>query len=447
MGAVAALAALVLLGVLVPGHGLYAVTGAVAILMIGATIFQPAAIPVLAMPALVVVQRIGGESTNLSFSDFALFAAFWPAVLLGPRPYSKPMRSLLWLSAIYQLTTLFTVVANPYKANTIEWFHAWLSVAGAIIVGWVIGRSGQARVALTLFLVCCAAIAVLTVIQWVGQLAQGDTGPVYLHVPYEMNKNFVGNLLAFAAVAAYARPPWLRWSPWLTRAAFWLCTAAVVGSQARQALIGLGVALVFLCLRRSSGVKHSRWILLGLVPAAYYVGTLLAEQITSGNQFNSTYQRLTWYQEALSVWTSHQWFGVGLRWWTAGRTQYGFQPPNAELEVLTSAGTVGLVGFLILMVGAVVILWRVNPVYGSLGVAVVGMRLVEGQFDLFWVSVQVSVPFAIAGICLGALVHDDPARGGGGGLGEITTDGGPRTRASASASRQTCTDIEDAVTP
>jgi hypothetical protein len=27
---------------------------------------------------------------------------------------------------------------------------------------------------------------------------------------------------------------------------------------------------------------------------------------------------------------------------------------------------------------------------------------VQGQLDLFWVSAQVSVPFVIAGVCLGA---------------------------------------------
>ena len=29
-------------------------------------------------------------------------------------------------------------------------------------------------------------------------------------------------------------------------------------------------------------------------------------------------------------------------------------------------------------------------------------RFVQSQFDLFWTAVQVSVPFVIAGICLGA---------------------------------------------
>lgn len=30
------------------------------------------------------------------------------------------------------------------------------------------------------------------------------------------------------------------------------------------------------------------------------------------------------------------------------------------------------------------------------------LRIVQAQFDLFWVAAQVSVPFFIVGICLGA---------------------------------------------
>jgi hypothetical protein len=92
--------------------------------------------------------------------------------------------------------------------------------------------------------------------------------------------------------------------------------------------------------------------------------------------------------------------GHGLRFWTVGRG-LGYQPPNAELEVLASAGVVGLLGFLALVVGTVVILWRVDPVYGTVAVAVVLSRLVQSQLDLFWVAVQTSVPFVVAGVALG----------------------------------------------
>lgn len=378
---------------------------AVVVLMLGLTVRMPTAIPTMAFPLLVVVQRVAAGGVDLSLSDFVLFGAFWVAVFVGPRPFSPPVRALLWLAAFYQVSTLFTVIANPYLANTVEWFHAWLSVAGAVVVGWAVGRAGHARFALTALLALCTIIAVATCTTAVLQLARGNTGPVYLTFPYDMHKNFVGNVLGFGAVIAYVRPPWLRWPRTFAYAAFWLCSLGVLASQARQALIGLGVVIVAVALRRSAGVRHTRWIFLVVLPAGYYVARLVVEQLTSASSHNSAQQRIEWYQQALSVWQGEEWFGVGLRWWTAGRTPFAFQPPNAELEVLTSAGTVGLIGFLVLMIGAVVVLWRVDPLYGTLGLAVVGSRLVQGQFDLFWVSVQVSVPFAVAGVCLGALAR------------------------------------------
>lgn len=135
-------------------------------------------------------------------------------------------------------------------------------------------------------------------------------------------------------------------------------------------------------------------------------------QLTDGNEFNSANQRLAWYADSLRLWQDQPFFGAGLRWWTTGRTSYGFQPPNAELEVLTSAGAVGLVGFLVLFVGVLVVLWRANPAYGTLAFCVVLGRFVQGQLDFFWVAAQVPMPFVVAGICVGALAraeeHGDP---------------------------------------
>lgn len=399
---VVVLGVLVLIGMLVPSYSALALAAAVLVLAIGLTAHDPVAIPVLAMPAMVIVERVGGEGANLSFSDFALFGAFWCAILLCRRPFSPPMRTLLWLSCIYQAATLFTVLFNPYQQNTIEWFHSWLSVAGALVVGWAVGRGGRARTGLTLFLVACLVIAVLTCIVAVQKLVEGESGPVYLEWPVPMHKNFVGCVVAFAALVAYARPRWVGWSPPLALAAFWVCTLAVVASQARQALVGLGIGVLIVALRPEPGRKRSKLILLAVAPALYFVGSMIQEQLESTNRFNSAHQRLAWYQQALDIWRENPAFGVGLRWWTAGRTEYAFQPPNAELEVLSSAGAVGLVGFILLMGGALVVLWHLDRRYGTLAFAILAMRLVQGQFDLFWSAVVVSVPFLLIGVCLGA---------------------------------------------
>ncbi len=60
------------------------------------------------------------------------------------------MRTLVWFGVIYEASTFFTLVANPYTANVVEWVHAGLLTVGALVVGWSIGREGHARLGLTL---------------------------------------------------------------------------------------------------------------------------------------------------------------------------------------------------------------------------------------------------------------------------------------------------------
>jgi len=393
------LAALVLAGLAVPSQPLLVVAAALVVLGVGLSLVEPAALPVVALPALLVVVRVEAGGVDLSASDLVLGVAFWPAVLLAPRPYSPPVRTLLWLSALYQTATLFTVVANPVTANVVEWFHAWLLVAGALVVGWAVGRRGYARLGLGLLLAAATLLAVGTVVQGVGQLAAGNFLPVYPTWPFDMHKNFVGTVLAFAAVIAYARPPWLRWSRHWTQAVFWLALAGIALAQSRQALVGLGVALLVVSLRRDPQRRRSKLVIFLVVPVLLFVASMVRDDIESGNQHNSVFQRFTYISDAWHVWLADPLFGRGLRWWNDGA---GVQPPNAELEVLTSAGVIGLAGFLVLVVGVLVVLWRLDPVFGTLAFSVVLARVVQSQFDLFWAAVQVSVPFAVAGVCLGA---------------------------------------------
>lgn len=407
-------AVLLAVGFLVPNHGIFALAAAILILVLGLTAYQPAAVPILAMPALVVVERVGGGGVDLSLSDFALFGAFWFALVFAPRPFTPPMRALLWLAFTYQVATLFTVVANPFRANTVEWFHAWLSVAGALVVGWAVGRLGQARLGLALLMVPCVGIAVLTILTAAQQLAAGNTGAVYLEFPYPMHKNLIGIVLSFAALIAYTRPTWLGWPKKVTLPLFWLLSLAVLASQARQALVGLAVVILVVALRSDPDRKRSKVIFLAVIPALYFAWLAVQEQLAEDNEHNSAQQRLSWYEDSIDVWLRQPWVGMGLRWWTAGRTEFVFQPPNAELEMLTAGGLIGLAGFLVLFVGALIVLFRVDPRYGTLAFCAVLMRFIQGQFDLFWASVVVTIPFVIAGVCLGAQAYAQASSRDGG---------------------------------
>ena len=381
---------------------------ALGILGLGLTMVEAATIPLLVIPALLVVERVALGGIDVSLSDFALFLAFWPAVFLGKRPYSRPMRNLLWLSLLYQAMTMFTLVANPYRANAIEWFHAWLLVAGALIVGWTIGRDGHARLGMNLLMLASMALAIIAIVPALQHYARGNFDAIYPTWPYPMHKNFVGTTLGFSAAIAYTRPAFVGWTRRWSLIAFWISVAGILVCQSRQGLVGLGVVLLMVVLRSNPHTKRSKVIVLAVAPALALVGFSVKDQIQSGNEFNSVFQRLTWFQDSLDVWAHNPVFGVGLRWWYTDRFDVKFQPPNAEIEVLTSAGIAGLAGFLVLMVGAIVVLWKIDRVYGTVAVAVLLSRLVQAQLDLFWVAAQTSIPFVVAGISLGAyaLAHE-----------------------------------------
>ena len=392
-------------GHLVPGRPTLALLVGAAVLAFGLTLRDAAVVPLLALPAVFVSSRLPVGAVDVSYSDVALGLAFVPALLFGKRPYSPPMRTLVWLTVLYQAATLFTVVANPYPRNTVEWFHAWLLTAGALVVGWTVGREGHARSGLTAILGLSLALAGVAIFQGAVGLSSGSFDPVYPTWPFPMHKNFVGCLLGIGAALAYARPVWLRWSNLWAITAFWVCVLGILATQSRQAIVGLAAALVVLSLRGDPHRRRSKLILVIVATALGVVGTLVHDQFMSGNRFNSAFQRVHWFTDSMSVWRHEPVAGVGLRWWYTDRFTSSFQPPNAEMEVLSSAGVLGLAAFLVMLLAALRVLWKLDRVYGTLAFAVLLSRFVQGQLDIFWVAAQTSIPFLIVGVCLGQQVY------------------------------------------
>lgn len=407
-GAVAATYLLLDRGAL--GGAMFAFVIAAFVVAASLTGSKPLAIVLFSMPGLLISQRIG-LGGGLSVSDAALAAAFGTALLLGERPYSRQLRQLLWLNLLYQFATLLTVIVNPYLANAVEWVHAWLLVSGALIVGWSVGAAGYARTALSLIVFTATALAVITLVDAGFQYLGGDFGPAEPAWPFPMHKNFVGTVFALAAIVAYIDPDWVGWSRGWARLAFWLLVAGVLVSQSRQALIGLMAAIIIAVIRRSASRRSRILIALLLIPAAWLIYSMVAEQVQSQNQHNSLFQRLDWFGEVYQFWREAPIFGHGLRYWREPGNP-GFQPPQGELEVLASAGVVGLAGFVIMCIGILLVLWHIDPRFGTLAFAVVLSRIVQAQFDLFWVAAQVSIPFVIAGICLGAMAREERATEG-----------------------------------
>lgn len=393
-----------IVGYVVPEQPLLAVAVSAGVLAMGLSAINRAFVPLLVLPVLFIVGRIGYSGVDVSISDVGLAVATVPAVALS-RTLSPAMRSLMWLIALYLFSTLFTVAANPYLANVIEWVHAAVLLGGALFVGWSVGREGFGAKALSVMLTTASAISLLVIISGVTAAMKGSFEPVFLDWPFGMHKNFIGTTLGIMAVVAYVRPVWMGWSKPLGLAVFTWLTIGVAFSQSRQAIVALGIALIVLVLRTRTQRRRSMLIVFAVIPAFLYVLRVVREQAGSSNEFNSFFQRIAWFSDSIEVWQTSPVFGVGLRWWYTDTFDYRFQPPNAELEVLTSSGIIGLIAFLILITGSLTILWRLPSEYGTLAALVVLSRFVQGQFDLFWTAVQVSVPFVIVGICLGELAR------------------------------------------
>jgi hypothetical protein len=380
----------------------WAIPLAAVVLLVGIAAIDLTLIPVLALPATLIVARVGGI---LTVSDLILAVAAGVALIMLRGRGAIALQPMIWAGVTYLAFLVPTLILNPYAANYIEWAHELFLVIGSMIIGFVIGREGKARLALTLYVLICSGIGVAAALVAVAGFAgSGQFSPVYLG---DLHKNTIGGMLAVAAVIAWARPTWLGWSRRAAYSAVILCSIGIFAAQSRQGLIGAVVGVIILSLRpRLRGGPRGKLIWLLAIPVVVVVIIEVNQQLSSGNPFNSANQRLAWFAESIKIWQTSPVFGVGLRWWYTARFGVNFQPPNAEFEMLTSAGIVGVVGFLVMFAVAAWHLAKLDPIYGSVALAVLATRFTQAQFDLYWVSGQASLLWIVAGIAYGVMVRD-----------------------------------------
>lgn len=396
----------VLLGVVSVINPELAIPLAASVLLVGIASIDLALIPVLVVPATLVMARVGGI---LSVADLVLALGAVVALLMLRGRGALSLQPLLWAGTVYLALTIPGLFFNPYAENLVEWVHEVALVLGSMIVGFVVGREGYAKLALSLYAVLCSligVIAIYTAVRGFGDL--GEFSPVFLG---DLHKNTIGGMLMVTVVIAFARPVWLEWSRGFAYATLFICGFGILAAQSRQGLIGAIVGVIIVSLRpytQAGGPSRLLW--LAAIPIVVYAVSSTQEQIEEGDRFNSANERLRWYEEAIDIWLDSPIFGVGHRWWTTDRFTDGFQPPNAEIEVLTTTGIVGLIGFLLMFAIAAWLLMRMDPMYGTLGLAVVAARFTQAQFDLYWVAGQASMLWIVAGICYGVQARDK-ARG------------------------------------
>ncbi|MFN3866108.1 MAG: O-antigen ligase family protein [Demequina sp.] len=389
---------------------------AVGLLLLGVASVDMTLVPVVAFPATLASMRVGGF---VSVSDLVLAAATIVALFMLQRRGALVMQPLVLAGAVYLALTVPTLIWNPFRENLIEWVHELVLVIGAMVVGFVAGRHGRARAALGSFVAVCSGVGIVAMFTTMTSfLSTGSFVPAYVG---DLHKNAVGGMLAAALIIVYARPPWLAWPRGRNTLAFLILAGGLAASQSRQGMIAALIGMLVVAMRPYvRGMRRPKLIWLVALTVTGVVAANVNAQLSSDNPFNSATTRLDWYSQSIEVWRESPIFGRGLRWWHTPEFSGYIQPPNAELEVLTSGGIVGLAGFLAMFVIAAWSLLRLPSAYGTVGLAVVAGRFAQGQFDLYWVAGQASLLWMVAGVCYGVYALD-VARGA------VASDGAPRS--------------------
>lgn len=389
---------LILLGVLAAHHASYALAGAALVLLVGIYAADPGYLTVLAVPATLLVFRLGGGGTNnLSVADFVLFLATLCALPLMRLKEAPELRPILAWALLYQAAALVTVVAHPYRADIIEWFHRLMIVSGSLVVGWVVGNRGRGRAALTAYVIGCCVLAVWSIP--VG-IAHGFHPP---GLTFDLQKNFVGDMLSFGVIICHLNPPWLALPKRFALGAEILCGLGTFMIGSRQAMIAVVVVIV-VCAFRDRQLARRTWpLLVGLIPLATVAYLTVARQAESSDSFNSVHQRLSWYKLTWDLWHTSPLFGVGMRYYytTLVAPQFRFQPPNGEFETLVETGIVGLAILMVFVGFTLVRMWRLPPAWGLLPFGVVLARAVQAQADIFWLGALGALPWLVVGVAMG----------------------------------------------
>jgi len=380
----------------------------VVVIGLGLYLCSPSFVVMLALPASFLVFRVGGSGggNNLSISDLVLVVAAVAAFPLMHWSGARELKKLLVLLAIYQATTLFSVVDHANRYDIVEWFHQLVLVGGSAVVGYVIFERGRAHLALASFLAIAAGLSAFTTVEFA---AHG--GHPLASLPLGFQKNPLGILFAAAVLIAQFKPGWSGLQGRWVQVAKYTCLVGVISVQSRQSMIALVVVVLVIYLRRRGLSKRPKLLIASLVPVGIVAYVTTRGQETDGSNFNSVAVRETWLHQSLTLWQRFPVFGVGERFWYTGIYGINIQPPNAEVSMLATGGVVGLLGFLVLVLGALYLLWKLPAEAGTMALAVLLAHVVEGQFDIFWVSPIGSMPWIIVGMGLAAaaaMTHLEP---------------------------------------
>ena len=382
------------------------------ILFAGAVVFAaaicvrfPLAPVIAAVPASFLVLHIGGAGggNSISLADAFLIFAALSAIPLVRWRQATPLIRWLPLVLFYQATTLLSVVSSPNRYDVVEWIHQLVMVGGAAMVGYAITIRGRELVSLQIYAICALPISLWVLAVWIGHGLHPIAG-----LSGGLQKNTVGVLLVVAVLICQFANPWPHRKA-LAAATKYLCLVGVLATGSRQAIIGLIVAATFTLVRdrpNHVGAPHrirQRTIVMAVI--LFILGVIayvsVSQEANSTAKITSITTREASYSQTLDIWRTSPVFGVGERYWYTSNYPSAIQPPNAEVAILATGGIVGLVGLIVLLGGSLRLVWRIPPGFGSsLGLSVLLAHIVEGQFDIFWVTATGSLPWIIFGMTL-----------------------------------------------
>jgi hypothetical protein len=367
---------------------------AAVVLAVGVFVADPLLLVVLALPAGLVVERVGGATTNLSAGDavaflggiVSLFYVRWKDAYF----LKQFLRGVIW----YQAVLIVVVIAHPNHYDIVEWFHRFSYLAATVLIGWVVAVHGRTRQAFRLYLIGASILAVWAMVYAVRLHFEPAQWGLY-------QKNAIGDLMWVAIVIAQVNPPWARIGTKLARVCEALCILGLLSAQSRQSAIMVILALVVAFLLNPEVRQRSRLIGLSLIPVVGVLYYSFSVNARNNPKFNSVSIRINQISEAVHIWHMSPILGEGMRYYNLPALSAGGVPPNVIVDNLASTGVVGSLAFLVLVWITMRTMIRLPYALGTLGLVVLLAHYVDGLFDIFWIGGPSAVPLIVAGISLG----------------------------------------------
>jgi len=375
------------------------------VLVFGIFVADPVLLAVIVLPGSLLLQRVGGASTNLSVADLLVFLGAVVClfhVRWSVAPFLRQFfQGILW----YQAVLVLVVVASPNRYDVVEWFHRFSYLGGSVLVGWTIAAYGRSRQASRLFMWASSVLALIAIERTLATHLLPAQWGVY-------QKNSIGAVLWVAVVLAQVNPTWAGLGRLESRAAKYVCFCGLLASQSRQAVVALILAVSLATFLNPDVRRRSKLVFLGCLPliaGLYYSFTVAAR---NNPRFNSVSIRVDQINAAVHVWHLSPLLGEGMRFYNLPQYISVTAPPNVLIDNLASTGIVGSLAFFYLVFVTMRTMGRLPRAFGTLGLVILFGHYVDGLFDIFWIGANMIPPLVIVGMSLGMADADTWDRGG-----------------------------------